>query len=547
MKLMTIGDSLSQGVMSIATGKTEFSYSTLIAEKLGLSTDNSNHIEYGYPVWGSNGIPLDIEIIVRAVLGHLSEHLKDKPDNYQLNILDAKVVLTKIEEIVDVVEDFYERGEGSLLHRYIPESGQEVEYFHNMAISGYTVADTWLLDSKICKREIRNDVLNAILDQHVFLGGIPNKFFYRVAHTVLNPSHPYKRQSASPETDSAIGWLNYHASNEGVENLILWLGGNHALGTVARLKVNETDGNVFDRPLNKSTRERRDAGWNLWEISDFVAEYKELMQRVDEAMSANKTEDWKVFIGTIPKVTIAPIIKGIGNAQPRSDEDPSMYYDYYQWVFLQYFSDDFQDRFTTRRLNRDAAQAIDDRIVEYNTIISTLAAEYNTKHGIDRYIVVDMASRLEDLAYKRNDGQPTYEYPAGFQKGVKQTVDTRYYATETANGVTKLTAGGIFSLDGIHPTAIGQGLIAHEFLGAINHARNLNLTLTAEDWERIAQNEKLYAEPISFEDIEKLAEAIESLIELIRLNKERPRWASFVKRTNLPDMLKDMLADAIGN
>ena len=58
---------------------------------------------------------------------------------------------------------------------------------------------------------------------------------YRVALKVLNPS-------LDPSFDrfSQLDWLQHHASGEGVDNVLLWLGANNALGTVIALKIKPT-------------------------------------------------------------------------------------------------------------------------------------------------------------------------------------------------------------------------------------------------------------------------------------------------------------------
>ncbi len=55
MKLFTIGDSVSQGFMSLAAARTDNAYSTLIARKLGLELDSD---EYRFADWNDVGIPL---------------------------------------------------------------------------------------------------------------------------------------------------------------------------------------------------------------------------------------------------------------------------------------------------------------------------------------------------------------------------------------------------------------------------------------------------------------------------------------------------------
>ena len=73
--------------------------------------------------------------------------------------------------------------------------------------------------------------------------------------------------------------------------------------------------------------------------------------------------------------------------------------------------------------------------------------------------------------------------------------------------------GGIFSLDGVHPTAIGQGLLAHEFLKVM---RKAGVVADDIDWRSIFRSDALYRTPIGLmQEIyehEKLAEWVIKLV-----------------------------------
>jgi hypothetical protein len=71
-------------------------------------------------------------------------------------------------------------------------------------------------------------------------------------------------------------------------------------------------------------------------------------------------------------------------------------------------------------------------------------------------------------------------------------IDTRYYHANTEG---LMEQGGLFSLDGIHPTAIGQGLIAHEFLKVFRVARP-DQRFKEVDWKAIYESDALYQDPI---------------------------------------------------
>jgi hypothetical protein len=473
MKLFTIGDSISQGFMSGAAAHTELSYSTLIARALNLK-------DYQYPdVWKVNGLPLNLEHLLRQL---------EKKYGSDINGFDWVTLLPYIDRILDEVEDYYEREEG----REDQPNIDGRDFYHNVAVQGFDVADAFIVTPRVCKEEIRNS--NQKKENRDDFLGFPNASFYRTALKVLNPS-------LNPQFDdySQLEWLRYHASNEGVENLLLWLGANNALGTVIGLAIKPTPNN---QNLLDLTREEREQ-WNLWHPNDFKIEYEELLNRVDEIMQGNRSENFKVFIGTIPLVTIVPLAKGVGPTTTIEIEPDypggkreSVYYKYYTY----FFRDDQAISETDRAyLTLSEALYIDDCIRQYNRIIRELISQKNQRHqelsGRDRYHIVETSKALEDLAFKRNAGQVQYQFPEYF-KFQYPGVNTKFYHAD-AQG--RLRQGGLFSLDGVHPSAIGQGLIAYEFLKVMDKVgvdvdfnNDFNL-----DWKQIFSRDKLYQNPIS--------------------------------------------------
>jgi hypothetical protein len=135
-------------------------------------------------------------------------------------------------------------------------------------------------------------------------------------------------------------------------------------------------------------------------------------------------------------------------------------------------------------------------------------------------VKVDIADQLLRLAFKRNNGKPTYQLPNDLvaindrlNQRVSRTINTVYY---TVDRNAQMTAGGVFSLDGVHPTAIGHGLIATEFLkamreSAVRPTRDL-------DWSHIVASDSLYSNPIALMpelyDNTRLAEGILDLLRL---------------------------------
>jgi hypothetical protein len=480
MKLYTNGDSIAQGFMSLAAARTELSFSTLIARCFGLAPG----VDYLLPAWGAGGIPINIERLLRTL-----ERLYGSDIS---GVIEWPSAVVTINQMMDEVEDYYERGPGNIA---LPQAGP-TQWFPNVAVAGFTIADAWLVTPRWCLRRIASEEAERGLFTEAGDGffALPNRRFERTAHAVLNPS-----RSSDFNDFSQLQWLKFHVEREGIENVLLWLGSNNALGTVVRLRIAET-GSAPKHPLEMTVDERNP--YNLWTPQHFEDEYDELLRRVHEILSsdANRTPDCKVFVATVPPVTIAPLAKGVGGElrvpDPFGVVQPSaIYYEYYTFVI---FGLDYARR--GHRLTQAEALHIDRYIAQYNASIRSLVDKYNTLseeagRGV-QYIIVDIANQLLRLAFKRNNGQPTYPMPPEVLDKASQlgrpVVSTAYYHVDR-RGV--LQAGGVFSLDGVHPTAIGQGLIAHEFIQTLEQSgvaipRRL-------DWDAIFASDSLYANPIS--------------------------------------------------
>ena len=101
------------------------------------------------------------------------------------------------------------------------------------------------------------------------------------------------------------------------------------------------------------------------------------------------------------------------------------------------------------------------------------------------------------MAWKRNDGKPVYDYPQALD-WLFPPISTRYYHCSPDGDFIK---GGIFSLDGVHPTAIGHGIVAHEFLKTMKKAgvrdpEGNEVSPDLLDWDAIIKSDTLYQKPI---------------------------------------------------
>ena len=465
MKLFTIGDSISQGFMSGAAARTDLSYSSLIANQLGIK-------KYQYPHWPHGGLPVNIEDLFREIERKYGANISTL--EWGLAIADT------IPSYLNIIERYYERGDGAANKKY----REKDQFFHNVAVRGFNVSDSWLIDPKYCKHQIsekksKNGLYSSVDDS-----------FLRTALRVLNP------QLLDEHDDkSQLDWLKYHSDNEGVENVIIWLGSNNALGTILSLSINFTEGKgqVTDKASDIFANEK--GVYNLWHPKDFEADYSELLDRLDDILEG---KDTKVFLGTVPLVTIAPLAKGVGETfdvktedtkdQKTGEDHTVTYFKYYT-----YFPFDEEFAFKTG-INLSFTQVlhIDNCIREYNTIIKKLAEERNRKYP-DRYSIIDYSAILDSLAFKRNGGVPQYKFPDHF-KFQYPLPNTKYYHADTDGN---LKQGGIFSLDGVHPTPIAHGLIAYETLKVMRDAGVQNIDPEALNWDQIIESDTLYQKPIS--------------------------------------------------
>jgi hypothetical protein len=142
VKLFTIGDSISQGFMSLAAARTELSFSTLIARSLGLIPGTDN---YPIPIWGAGGIPLNIESLFRTLQRKYGTDISGR--------IEWPLAVVTVNEFLDDVEDYYERGGGNIA---LPQAGHRSS-FPNVAVAGFTIADAWMVTPALCVERVIHD------------------------------------------------------------------------------------------------------------------------------------------------------------------------------------------------------------------------------------------------------------------------------------------------------------------------------------------------------------------------------------------------------
>ena len=534
-KLVAIGDSITQGVMSAAISKTKLSYPALIAKALGLKVwmpDGKNKKPthqnvFRVPYFPGSGLPLNIEELFKAIG-------PDFDDCMDINELTDR--LSSISKFIKEV-----RKSNKL---------SKVNYdgiYHNLAVLSFRVFDSFTINSECYAKLIKENEkdyaklikenekdfdkklrrwqwalfifiaasranpkialgfvkwidkkLNKILTQStsflVYASSLidlylerfddvdkdPSATKYRVARHVLNPS-----QNPARERWTQICNLKHimETDEEGVENLILFLGANDCLGTVRDLEIKDMKGHNVGDDLEDRRR------YNLTSEAVFRRDYERMVCQISEIIS----ETTNVFVGTIPYVTIPPLTQA-------SNEEYCMHNGRQYFTRYDPFFVNGEEKSSLTGKN---AIHIDDRIDKFNKIIRNVIQTLPKKGN---WRPVEIGCLLNKLAIKRASDNPCNDP----DKPLKDLLPCNHellsdnlapvpnvLRLQTENN--ERTEGGIFSLDCFHPTTIGQGLIAREFVSAMKCAGVSHVDSDKSDWdldwEMIIENDTLLQDP----------------------------------------------------
>ena len=445
-KLVAVGDSLTQGFQSLAINKTMLSYPAMIAESLGESVPDFRVPDF----LGKGGLPLNIEWIARGL---------EERYGSNINPFEWLFAIDAIGDLMDEVEDYWERGKG---YKKTNDA-----LYHNLAVWGFEIGDAYNITAEMCKKAVKKTKDDWFRP--------PSAPRMRTAYRVLNPAKVSERK---PDTQLEVV-RKIKAEDGEIENLIVWLGANNCLGTVTRLKIDETP----DDPPGPFS------SYTLWKPVAFEKEYDELARQIQEVGATN------VYVATVPHVTIPPITRGIMKDRGRLPRRKK-YFDFYTHFYIK--DKDFDPK-KHPHLTSDDAEQIDSYIDRYNDIIRGYAAN-NGWH------VMDACSLLDDLAVRRNHGTPKYQLPKPIQD-----LSIRFFEIESSG---KVRNGGLISLDGVHPTTCGYAIVAQEF---INVMRAQNPDIRNVDFAKIRSWDTLVSRPPrTLDDIFGMLEILEKWFHLSR-------------------------------
>lgn len=467
-RLAVIGDSLAQGFQdgAIGNGFPLRSFPATIARCLGLEVGTGPGAGFRVPNIPGDGLPLDLVALLRRVAERTG------PD---IGLLEwpAKA-LPEIARYFDELEGYYEVGPGSR-----PSPATKVS--HNLAAYGLTVFESLKLTSAECDKLIeesegwfRDDIL-----------GTPSGAKFRAAKLILDPDGTRPNATQLDNLDELV------RGSDPPEALIVWLGANDALGTVVELELRDMAGEATP---NLTLEGRR--AYNLTSAQQFRADYLELAARIDAIVTGRNIQ---VFVGTVPDVSIPPIAKGLGEL--RDDV-----FDFYVRFFVK---DGATPPPFHKRLRRGQVEEIQQRIASFNETVRDVVSTRAHWH------LVDIAGVLQQLAVRRNYKQPHEPLRDYYTaKGrpdhplLTQLSPTPSLLTLRTDENGKRTAGGLTSLDGVHPTTIGYGIAAEVFLEAMQAAGIASANPLAIDWMRLIEEDRLATKaPATWDDFLDSAEA----------------------------------------
>ena len=378
-KLVVVGDSLAQGFQNGGIYRTDINFPPFIARCF------SPYPNFQQPVFTAQaGIPLNMEVILHGLTDEFGS---------KLNIDDYPAALSYTISTLKRIKKYWEGGFKDLsVARNTP--------YHNQAIWGLAINDSWLVNEKNSR-----EFIEANKERYSIFGLLPEHAKYTTARLVLNPSlHPEYELRTQLQNVQAL------SNDGGIENLIVCLGHNNALGSIVNLHLTWSTPEDLDSIMGYRT-------CSIYGPEHFECEYRKLAEKI------TKIGAERVFVPTIPYPTIPPILQGV-NSQFSSNH--LGYFDYYSRFWI--WDEDF-DPEKHPHLTKDEAIQIDFTVDEYNSIIRKIAKE-------DGWHVVPMAKHVANMAERHLGGEVLHGFPVEFISALKRNDLTKHVME---NGKVTLT------------------------------------------------------------------------------------------------------------
>ncbi len=448
-KLVAIGDSMSQGFKNGGVYRTDLSFPALLARCF------PPDVSFDVPSFsGQAGIPLNIEVLVRG----LSEEFGDS-----ISWSQYLPVMRNLYSTLRRIKNYWEDDDYHLNRK------RDLPY-HNQGVWGFAANDSWLMTEKKCREFYYQNK-----PRYSVFSVLPDHAMYITGRLVLNPGFDQEFENNS-QIDNVVR-LN---DDGGVENLIVCTGHNNIAGALSALKIIYTENDDF---MSMHHYERE---FTVYRPEHFEAEMRHLYEQIAVLDIPN------VFVPTLPYMTIPPVTRGVNENRQHNH---SGYFDYYTrfWVW----DEDF-DPEKHPHLTKHEAIELDQLIDRYNVIIGNLADEFG-------FHLVPVGKYVTAVARRRLGLNAVRPYPPEFIESLKKNPATAHLVNpddsvrlstdflRVDEETRKISQGGIFSLDGLHPSTIGYGLIANVYQMVMEDAGvNFEKPL---DWDFIVENETLVSDP----------------------------------------------------
>ena len=448
-KLVVVGDSISQGFQNGGIYRTDLSFPAF------LNRCWEPQPRFDQPVFTAQaGIPLNLEVLTRGLADEFG-------DSIEWN--EYLPAITHLYSTLKRIKNYWENRLKSLnKKRNIP--------YQNQSIWGFAMNDAWMITENKSR-----DFIEKHPETYSIFDMLPDHAMYLTACMVLNPSSDEKFENFS-QIDNA----EYLQEHGGIENLIVTMGHNNIIGAVSDLKFILSE----DDDLNRFPSER---AYTVYRPEHFEQEYRKLAEKI------SKIGADRVITQTIPYATIPPVSRGVNADKSRAGH--TGYFDYYTrfWIWDEDFDPDIHPHLT-----KDEAILLDQHVDEYNNIIRKISDEYG-------WITVPLNRYVSGIATRRLGGEIRLPYPEDFRQAMQRNpmtahlvedrkrpkLSTDYIRIDEDTG--KVYKGGIFGLDGIHPTTIGYGLIAHIYKETMEEA---GITFDKPlNWDHIISSDTLVTDP----------------------------------------------------
>ncbi len=447
-KLVVVGDSLSQGFNNGGIYRTDINFPSFIHRCLDPLPP------FDQPSFTAQaGIPLNLEVLLRGLSDEFGS---------DINWSEYAGAASHTFKTLKRIKKYWEGGLKEL-------SVNQPTPYHNQAIWGLAVNDSWMVNEKNSREFIENHK-----ERYSVFGFLPEHAKFITSRLVLNP-----RLTPKLEENSQLDNVELLQQDGGIENLIVCLGHNNALGAVVNLNLTWSEKEDLDSFM--AFRKH-----SIYRPEHFELEYRKLAEKV------SKIGAQRVFVPTIPYPTIPPVCRGVNS---KFSSNHLGYFDYYTRFWI--WDEDFDPQ-KHPHLTKDEAIQVDFAVDEFNSIIRKVSREYG-------WHVVPMAKNVASMARRRLGGELLRSYPDDFVAALKRNPKTEHLVDEHNEALLstdfvrvnketgKLYKGGIFSLDGLHPTTIGYGLMANVYREVMRKA-GVKFQKSM-DWDYIIQEDSLITNP----------------------------------------------------